>query len=197
LPTINTTLVGNNTTNVLTNKSLVSPIISTINNTGILTLPTITDTLASRITIDVLTNKTLTSTRINDSLTDFISNSLVSTKVFYNAIITRPANTDVFIFTGSNNTSYTIEINLTCNDGVSHFSGGYSAWMCVINNIGGVTLASQPTIFARIGNPNGTLTAAFVVNVGLNFYVRHRAISGPVGVTVFKLGVSVNIIQCV
>jgi hypothetical protein len=44
----------------LTNKTLTAPIISTISNTGTLTLPTSTDTLVGRATTDTLTNKTLT-----------------------------------------------------------------------------------------------------------------------------------------
>lgn len=44
----------------LTNKTLTNPIISTIVNTGVLTLPTSTDTLVGRDTTDTLTNKTLT-----------------------------------------------------------------------------------------------------------------------------------------
>jgi len=52
------TLAGSQT---LTNKTLTSPVISTISNTGTLTLPTSTDTLVGRATTDTLTNKTLTS----------------------------------------------------------------------------------------------------------------------------------------
>ena len=48
-------------TDTLTNKTLTSPVISTISNTGTLTLPTSTDTLVGRATTDTLTNKTLTS----------------------------------------------------------------------------------------------------------------------------------------
>ena len=43
----------------LTNKTLTAPVISTISNTGTLTLPTSTDTLVGRATSDTLTNKTL------------------------------------------------------------------------------------------------------------------------------------------
>jgi hypothetical protein len=48
------TLTG---TQTLTNKTLTTPIISTISNTGSLTLPTSTDTLVGRATSDTLTNK--------------------------------------------------------------------------------------------------------------------------------------------
>jgi hypothetical protein len=44
----------------LTNKTLTAPVISTIVNTGTLTLPSSTDTLVGRATTDTLTNKTLT-----------------------------------------------------------------------------------------------------------------------------------------
>ena len=51
------TLAGSQT---LTNKTLTTPIIATISNSGTLTLPTSTDTLVGRATTDTLTNKTLT-----------------------------------------------------------------------------------------------------------------------------------------
>jgi hypothetical protein len=52
-------------TSTLTNKTLTAPIISTISNTGTLTLPTTTDTIVGRATTDTLTNKTLTSPTIS------------------------------------------------------------------------------------------------------------------------------------
>jgi len=48
------------TAQTLANKTLTSPIISSISNTGTLTLPTSTDTIVGRATTDTLTNKTLT-----------------------------------------------------------------------------------------------------------------------------------------
>lgn len=52
-------------TQTLTNKTLTAPVISSIVNTGTLTLPTSTDTLVGKATTDTLTNKTLTSPTVN------------------------------------------------------------------------------------------------------------------------------------
>jgi len=63
---IDTTITADlSTAQTLTNKTLTTPIISTISNTGTLTLPTSTDTLVGRATTDTLTNKTLTSPKVN------------------------------------------------------------------------------------------------------------------------------------
>jgi hypothetical protein len=59
------TLAGSET---LTNKTLTTPVISSISNTGTLTLPTSTDTLVGRATTDTLTNKTLT----NPTVTNYV-----------------------------------------------------------------------------------------------------------------------------
>ena len=50
------TLTGAQT---LTNKTLTTPVIATISNSGTITLPTSTDTLVGRATTDTLTNKTI------------------------------------------------------------------------------------------------------------------------------------------
>jgi hypothetical protein len=67
--------VDKTTAQTLTNKTLTSPVISTISNTGTLTLPTTTGTVAltSDITVTdssttTLTNKTLTDPKINLSV---------------------------------------------------------------------------------------------------------------------------------
>jgi hypothetical protein len=53
------TMVDTDTAQTLTNKTLTAPVISTISNTGTVTLPTATDTLVGRATTDTLTNKTI------------------------------------------------------------------------------------------------------------------------------------------
>lgn len=58
-------MVDTTTAQTLTNKTLTTPIISSISNTGTITLPTSTDTLVGRATTDTLTNKTLTSPTVS------------------------------------------------------------------------------------------------------------------------------------
>jgi hypothetical protein len=60
IPDASTTLVGTDTTQTLSGKTLTTPTISSIINTGTLTLPTTTTTLVGTNTTDTLTNKTLT-----------------------------------------------------------------------------------------------------------------------------------------
>lgn len=49
----------------LTNKTLTTPVITSISNSGTVTVPSGTDTLVGRATTDTLTNKTLTAPAIN------------------------------------------------------------------------------------------------------------------------------------
>jgi hypothetical protein len=81
------TLAG---TETLTNKTLTSPVISSISNSGTLTLPTSTDTLVGRATTDTLTNKTLTTPIITS-----ISNS---------GTVTIPSGTDTLVARTSTDT---------------------------------------------------------------------------------------------
>ena len=54
----------------LTNKTLTTPVISSISNTGTLTLPTSTDTLVGRATTDTLTNKTFDANGTGNSISN-------------------------------------------------------------------------------------------------------------------------------
>jgi len=63
------TTVDKTTAQTLTNKTLTTPIISSISNTGTLTLPTSTDTLVGKATTDTLTNKTLSAATLTSTLT--------------------------------------------------------------------------------------------------------------------------------
>ena len=61
------TLAGSQT---LTNKTLTTPVISSISNTGTITLPTSTDTLVGKATTDTLTNKTFDANGTGNSLSN-------------------------------------------------------------------------------------------------------------------------------
>lgn len=136
--------VGTTDTQTLTNKTLMAPIISTISNTGTLTLPTATDTLVGRATTDTLTNKTLTlpvissisnggtvtlpsgtrtlvardttDTLTNKTLTAPIISSIVNT-----GILTLPTSTDTLI---GRNTTDTLTNKTLDNTNSATFKSG-------------------------------------------------------------------------
>jgi len=69
------TLTGSQT---LTNKTLTTPVIASISNTGTLTLPTSSDTLVGRATTDTFTNKTLDADGTGNSITNIDAGNLKS-----------------------------------------------------------------------------------------------------------------------
>lgn len=84
LPNEGTILVGKDTTDTLTNKTLTFPIITSISNSGTVTIPSGTDTLVTKTSTDILSNKTLNLPKINDSELDhqyiFAVSNLVSNR---------------------------------------------------------------------------------------------------------------------
>jgi len=76
---IDSTVVTLTGTQTLTNKTLTAPVISTIVNTGTLTLPTSTDTLVARDTTDTLTNKTISGS--SNTLSNIANASLTNSSL--------------------------------------------------------------------------------------------------------------------
>ena len=77
--TSNDTLVGKATTDTLTNKTLTTPVIASISNSGTITIPTGTLTLASLTGSETLTNKTLTTPTINSAKINLALNAQTGT----------------------------------------------------------------------------------------------------------------------
>lgn len=76
---IDSTVVTLTGTQTLTNKTLTTPVIAQIVNTGTLSLPTSTDTLVGRATTDTLTNKTISGA--NNTLTNIGNSSLTNSSI--------------------------------------------------------------------------------------------------------------------
>jgi hypothetical protein len=102
----NVTLAAN--TQTLTNKTLTSPVISSISNTGTLSLPTSTDTLVGRATTDTLTNKTLQTAREVVTLSATAATGTVNYDVITQAVLYYTSNASAnwtTNFRGSSGTS--------------------------------------------------------------------------------------------
>jgi hypothetical protein len=135
VPTISidtATTVDKTTAQTLTNKTLTAPIISTISNTGTLSLPSSTDTLVGRATTDTLTNKTLTAPVIS-------SPKISSTYSAKTAAYTFASGDEGNIF--SMNNAATQQFNIP-TDATFNFAVGTEI------NVFWITGAGQPTIGA-------------------------------------------------
>jgi hypothetical protein len=117
---IDSTVVTKTGTQTLTNKTLTTPVISSISNTGTVTLPTSSDTLVGKATTDTLTNKTInlanntltgTTAQFNSSLSDGSFATLTGTESLTNKTLSSPTINDPTINSGSG----TLAVNLSTN----------------------------------------------------------------------------------
>ena len=132
------TLTG---TQTLTNKTLTTPIISSISNTGTLTLPTSTDTLVGRATTDTLTNKTLTTPVISS-----ISNT---------GTLTLPTSTDTLVGRATTDTLTNKSISLSTNT----VTGTLAQFNTAVSDADLVSLAGSETL------TNKTLTTPVISSI--------------------------------
>lgn len=78
LTAASTEAAGTTDTQTLTNKTLTTPVISSVSNSGTITIPTGTDTLVGKATTDTLTNKSISGS--TNTLTN-VPDSALSTNV--------------------------------------------------------------------------------------------------------------------
>jgi len=160
-----TTLTGSQT---LTNKTLTTPVISSISNTGTLTLPTSTDTLVGRATTDTLTNKTLTTPVISS-----ISNT---------GTLTLPTSTDTLVGrdttdTLTNKTITSAVLNSTISgtsikdeddmtsDSASHLATQQSIKAYVDTQVATIPTGDITDVIAGDGLTGGGTSGSVTVNV--------------------------------
>jgi len=153
LPNATGTVSLTSNTETLTNKTLTTPVIAQISNSGTLTLPTSSDTLVGRATTDTLTNKTLTTpviSSISNSGTLTLptdSDTLVgraTTDTLTNKTLTTPIIAE--IDSGSSITlDATTDINLNADGGDIFFQDGAATFGSATNSSGNLIIKSGTT----------------------------------------------------
>lgn len=154
----NNTLVGVATltgTETLFGKTLTSPVISTIVNTGTITLPTLTDTVVARTTTDTLTNKTLTA--------PVIQLAINSQQTAYT--LTASDKSKMVIMTSATTANFTVNSGVFSQGDVVYLlrNGGGS---CSVTAGAGVTVSGTPGLALR-----AQYSSAALICIGTNSFI--------------------------
>jgi hypothetical protein len=161
------TLTGSQTlTNkTLTSPTLTTPVISSIVNTGTLTLPTTTDTLVGQATTDALINKTsynkvaITAPATSATLT-LADGSTLATSGAFSTTLTATATTNATLPSGTT----TLAPNVTTTIGDVIYASATSA-PGTLARLAGNT-AAQPSFLSSTGNGTANTSTAFTSSTG-------------------------------
>ena len=190
------TLTGSQT---LTNKTLTTPVISSITNTGTLTLPTSSDTLVGRATSDTLTNKTIDANGTGNSITnlevaDFASgvldtdlssvsgsdDTLASAKAIKTYVDAQIQTEDTLAELNDTNISSLASGHILIYDGTDSFDNKAVSGDITISSTGAVTIANDAVETAMV-NAN-VITGQTALSTGFDttndFLLIHDADAG-------------------
>lgn len=197
--TTNEPLVGETTAATLTNKTLTAPVISTIVNTGTLTLPTSTDTLVGRATTDTLTNKSISGA--TNTLSNIANASLTNSSITINGssvslggstTITASTTSALTIGTGLSGTSFngSAPVTIAIDSTVATLTGSQTLTNKVLSGntaatliSGSGTLTLNTTGSITIPNATDTLVARNTTDTLTN-----KTLTAPVIATIVNTG---------